>query len=92
MIYFQSTNDYALAGPSAVTLGKFDGVHKGHRLLMDCIHRKEKEGCISTAFAIAAGRGPLLMTPAEQKKNDPGAGDTGTDPLSVSSGICKNEP
>ena len=68
MIYFQSTNDFALAGPSAVTLGKFDGVHKGHRLLMDCIHRKEKEGCISTAFAIAAGRGPLLMTPAEQKK------------------------
>ena len=74
MIYFHETNDFALAGPSAVTLGKFDGVHQGHRLLMNRIRQMEKEGCISTAFAIAAGKGPMLMTLAEQKQAIEGLG------------------
>lgn len=35
---------------TSVTLGKFDGVHLGHRMLMDKVLEAEKEGCTSTVF------------------------------------------
>ena len=74
MIYFHSTSDFYIAGSSAVTLGKFDGVHKGHQLLMHRIHDLEKEGCVSVAFTIEAGRGPFLLTAQEQKEAIEGMG------------------
>ena len=69
MIYFHSASDFYLAGPSAVTLGKFDGVHLGHQLLMKKIKSLEKEkGCISSAFAIEMRNGSWLMTEEEQQR------------------------
>lgn len=35
---------------TSVTLGKFDGVHIGHRVLMDKVLAAEKNGCVSTVF------------------------------------------
>ena len=35
---------------TSLTLGKFDGVHLGHRMLMDKVLEAEKEGCTSTVF------------------------------------------
>ena len=35
---------------TSVTLGKFDGVHLGHRMLMDKVLADEKKGCIPTVF------------------------------------------
>lgn len=35
---------------TSVTLGKFDGVHLGHRMLMDRVLSAEKDGCTSTVF------------------------------------------
>ncbi len=35
---------------TSVTLGKFDGVHLGHRMLMDKVLEAEKRGCVPTVF------------------------------------------
>ena len=35
---------------TSVTLGKFDGVHLGHRMLLDQVLAAEQEGCTSTVF------------------------------------------
>ena len=68
MIYFHSATDFYIAGPSAVTLGKFDGIHEGHRLLMQKVCEFETAGYTSVAFALEAGRPPFLMTETEQKE------------------------
>lgn len=39
MKYITKTLDYKIETPSVITLGKFDGLHKGHELLME--HLKE---------------------------------------------------
>lgn len=43
MEYIRDLENYDLNGASAVTFGKFDGVHLGHRLLIDHIREKAKE-------------------------------------------------
>lgn len=35
---------------TSLTLGKFDGVHLGHRMLMDKVLEASKEGCVPTVF------------------------------------------
>ena len=35
---------------TSLTIGKFDGVHVGHRLLMERVLSAEKDGCIPTVF------------------------------------------
>ena len=35
---------------TSVTLGKFDGVHLGHRMLMENVLEAKKDGCIPTVF------------------------------------------
>lgn len=35
---------------TSVTLGKFDGVHLGHRMLMDKVLEAKKDGCVPTVF------------------------------------------
>ena len=40
--------------PTAVTLGKFDGIHLGHRLLIQEVIAAEKSGMISCVFSSVA--------------------------------------
>lgn len=68
MQYFHGTTDFWIDGPSAVTLGKFDGVHRGHQKLMRRIKALETEGVRSVVFVLNARSGPLLLTGEEQKK------------------------
>lgn len=35
---------------SAITLGKFDGLHRGHQLLINQVLQKKKEGCVAAVF------------------------------------------
>ncbi len=35
MKYFRDTMDFFIREPSAVALGKFDGLHQGHRKLLE---------------------------------------------------------
>ena len=37
MEYIRNTLDFHVAEPTAVTLGKFDGLHRGHDLLMQTV-------------------------------------------------------
>lgn len=45
-----TTNEFKLNKKSAVTIGKFDGVHRGHRLILDKIIEKKKEGFEAVVF------------------------------------------
>jgi len=45
-----NSTDFQLNKDSAVTIGKFDGVHRGHRLIIDKILEKKKEGLNATIF------------------------------------------
>ena len=43
MEYIHGTEDFKLDKPSAVTLGKFDGVHLGHQKLISIVREKADE-------------------------------------------------
>lgn len=45
---------------SAVSLGKFDGLHRGHRKLFDCILEEQKNGRNSVVFSFLFPPGNLL--------------------------------
>lgn len=49
MEHISESTDFKLEN-TAVALGKFDGLHKGHRLLLDEILALKKEGYVSTVF------------------------------------------
>lgn len=68
MRYFRGTTDFYIEGETAVTLGKFDGVHRGHQKLMRHIKKLEEEkGVSSVCFALNACKGSLLLTKEEQR-------------------------
>lgn len=51
MKYITKTLDFKIEEPTAVTLGKFDGLHRGHELLMHTVLEcKEKYQVASVAF------------------------------------------
>jgi riboflavin kinase/FMN adenylyltransferase len=56
-------------GPSAVTIGKFDGVHQGHRALIDRIRAISDERGLTTAV-VTFDRNPLALL-APDKCPDP---------------------
>ena len=51
---------------SSVSLGKFDGIHRGHRYLLSKI--KEQKGLVSTAFTFEMGKAPKLYTQTEKNQ------------------------
>lgn len=50
MIIIENTAEFHIDGPSAIALGKFDGIHRGHRLLLDKIIEKKKMGYKAVVF------------------------------------------
>jgi riboflavin kinase/FMN adenylyltransferase len=64
-------------GPSVVTIGNFDGVHCGHRKILDLVKRVAKEHewrAVTLTFdphplqVVAPERAPQLMTTIEQRR------------------------
>ena len=41
-----NTEDFQITEKTAVTLGKFDGIHKGHQLLLNALLEKKKQGLV----------------------------------------------
>lgn len=73
MKYIRDLEDYTGKLPSVVTIGKFDGLHRGHQLLMQRVRDLSDEGFISICFTfdrqprtlIKHEQVPLIMTPEE---------------------------
>ena len=51
MIYLRNTTDFKFNN-TCVTIGKFDGLHLGHQLLIDTIRACEKEGLTSVMLSL----------------------------------------
>ena len=65
MQYIRGIEGYENTNPSAITLGKFDGLHQGHELLIERVEKHQKEdGVDGIVFAFD-------MTPLFQKLNKP---------------------
>ncbi len=67
MEYIQGTTEFFIPEHTAVTLGKFDGVHKGHQKLIHQILNLRKDGLKSVVFTTNPGKKQLLLTEEEQR-------------------------
>lgn len=68
MQYITGIEAYDNAEKTAVTLGKFDGLHRGHQKLVDKIKEYEKEGCRSVLCAFDMDRDSLLTHEERREK------------------------
>lgn len=50
MEYIKGTLDFFVKEPTVLSIGKFDGLHRGHELLMDSVFEKKKEGLKAAVF------------------------------------------
>lgn len=68
-----NTEDFQITEKTAVTLGKFDGIHKGHQLLLNALLEKKKQGLKTVVFTFFVppipGREDVRqLTPNDEKK------------------------
>lgn len=61
MKIINDTLDFWIPENSAVTLGKFDGIHKGHQKLMKRILEKEEQGLKSVVFTFGQMPGTVFL-------------------------------
>lgn len=73
---FDHTLDFYVPEASAVTLGKFDGIHKGHQKLMRKILEKGSDGLKSVVFTFGQmpgtvffGKGCTILTREERQEH-----------------------
>lgn len=76
MKIINDTLDFSIPENSAVTLGKFDGIHKGHQKLMKMILAKKTQGLKSVVFTFGQmpgtvfyGKGRTILTRTERQKH-----------------------
>ena len=50
MRYERDFKNLQLTEPSVLSLGKFDGLHRGHKLLMDSVFEKASGGLATAVF------------------------------------------
>lgn len=74
MQIIERTTEFRLPGPSAVAIGKFDGVHLGHRKLIHKIIKQKRDNLLATVFtfdtsaaAFFGGEDGELTTAAEKR-------------------------
>ena len=76
MKVMSDTLNFWIPEESAVTLGKFDGIHKGHQKLMKKVAEKKEQGLKSVAFTfgqmpgtVLCGKGRTILTRSERMKH-----------------------
>lgn len=74
MKIINDTLDFSVSEMSAITLGKFDGIHKGHQKLMKMILAKKEQGLKSVVFTFGQmpgtfffGKGRTILTRKERQ-------------------------
>lgn len=50
MKYMKESTDFYIEEATVVSLGKFDGIHRGHELLMECVAQQKKQGLKTVVF------------------------------------------
>lgn len=68
MQYFEGTTEFYSDVPTAVTLGKFEGLHRGHQKLIHCVKEQKISGLAGTVFVIAPQGIGRLLTKAEKRR------------------------
>lgn len=61
MKIIENTLDFWISEDSAVTLGKFDGVHRGHQKLLERIKDRQREGLKSVVFTFGQMPGNVFQ-------------------------------
>ncbi|OUP84823.1 riboflavin biosynthesis protein RibF [Lachnoclostridium sp. An169] len=74
MQYITDLNSHQWKKRTAVTLGKFDGLHRGHQKLVEKIREYGNDGCESVVCAFDMGR-ETLMTKEERRRHLEGKAD-----------------
>lgn len=65
MEYIRIDGDFPRLGNSAVTLGKFDGIHRGHRKLVEKILEQKQQG--ARAVVVALGNASKTILTGEER-------------------------
>lgn len=68
MEYMQGVNGFCVQDETAVTLGKFDGLHRGHQKLIRRICQAEKNGLASVVFTLDAGKSGGILVREERRQ------------------------
>ena len=68
MKYTENTTEFYSDAPTAVTLGKFDGLHRGHQKLIREIVKLQEQGYRGVVFTIAPDHVPVLLMPEEKRQ------------------------
>lgn len=76
MEYMKKSTDFYIEEPTVVSLGKFDGIHRGHELLMECVKEQKKQGLKTVVFTfdippkkqVLGEEGLVLTTNGEKVK------------------------
>lgn len=68
MEYMQGPGGFYVDDDTAVTLGKFDGLHRGHQKLVSRIRELEKQNCKSVVFTLNRMEKGQILTDAERKR------------------------
>lgn len=68
MKYIDHITQFHSEKPTVVTLGKFDGLHRGHQKLIRQVCAYRREDCRSVVFTIAPDHVPVLLTTEEKRK------------------------
>jgi riboflavin kinase/FMN adenylyltransferase len=50
MKYIRNTTEFHIEEPTVLSLGKFDGIHRGHELLMEHLSAKKEQGLAAAIF------------------------------------------
>lgn len=74
MKYIKNTTEFLIEEPTVISLGKFDGIHRGHELLLEQLLRKKGMGLSTVIFTfdippkkvLEAGEAKVLTTNEEK--------------------------
>ena len=61
------TTEFETTEATAISMGKFDGLHMGHQLLVNRILKKKEEGLKALIFTFDFGDRPTLLLPEERR-------------------------